>query len=84
MYGAEYQGMDFSEPSEAVQLKQAVDDFIEAEVAPLENKHEKFLGADYGFVRDDYDDALRTLTYDNARQVLEAAGGRVSALETDG
>ncbi len=47
MYGAEYQAMDFSEPSEAVQLKKAVDDFIEAEVAPLESKHDKFLGADY-------------------------------------
>lgn len=29
-------------------------------------------------------DALRTLTYDNARQVLEAAGRRVSALEAGG
>ncbi|ELY84741.1 acyl-CoA dehydrogenase domain-containing protein, partial [Natrinema altunense JCM 12890] len=28
--------MDFSEPSEAVQIKQAIDDFIDQEVAPLE------------------------------------------------
>ena len=28
-----------------------------------------------------FDDALRTLTYDNARQVLEAAGRRLAALE---
>ncbi|THE64351.1 acyl-CoA dehydrogenase family protein [Salinadaptatus halalkaliphilus] len=39
--------MDFSEPSEAVQIKKALDDFIEQEVAPLESEHEQFLGADY-------------------------------------
>ena len=31
-----------------------------------------------------FDDALRTLTYDNARQVLEAAGRRLAALEGRG
>ncbi|WP_226482492.1 acyl-CoA dehydrogenase family protein [Natrinema amylolyticum] len=39
--------MDFSEPSEAVQIKKALDDFIEQEVAPLENEYDQFLGADY-------------------------------------
>ncbi|MBZ6495228.1 acyl-CoA dehydrogenase family protein [Natrinema longum] len=39
--------MDFSEPSEAVQISKALDDFIEQEVAPLENEYEQFLGADY-------------------------------------
>ncbi len=39
--------MDFSEPSEAVQLKRALDDFIDQEVAPLEAEHEEFLGPDY-------------------------------------
>ncbi|PCR92139.1 acyl-CoA dehydrogenase family protein [Natrinema ejinorense] len=39
--------MDFSEPSEAVQISKALDDFIEQEVAPLENEYDQFLGADY-------------------------------------
>ncbi|QLG50155.1 acyl-CoA dehydrogenase family protein [Natrinema halophilum] len=39
--------MDFSEPSEAVQIKKAIDDFIDQEVAPLENEYDQFLGADY-------------------------------------
>ncbi len=39
--------MDFSEPSEAVQIKKALDDFIDQEVAPLENEYDQFLGADY-------------------------------------
>ncbi len=39
--------MDFSEPSEAVQIKQAIDDFIDQEVAPLETEYDEFLGADY-------------------------------------
>lgn len=39
--------MDFSEPEEATQIKRALDDFIEQEVTPLENKHPEFLGEDY-------------------------------------
>ncbi|RRJ30137.1 acyl-CoA dehydrogenase family protein [Halocatena pleomorpha] len=39
--------MDFSEPSEAVQIKSALDDFIEQEVAPLEQEHDRFLSKDY-------------------------------------
>ena len=39
--------MDFSEPSEATQIKRALDDFIEQEVEPLENEHPEFLGEDY-------------------------------------
>ncbi|MFC6838502.1 acyl-CoA dehydrogenase family protein [Halomarina ordinaria] len=39
--------MDFSEPSEAVQITKALDDFIEREVAPLEDAHPEFLGEDY-------------------------------------
>ncbi|ELZ11797.1 acyl-CoA dehydrogenase family protein [Natrinema thermotolerans] len=39
--------MDFSEPSEAVQIKKALDEFIDQEVAPLENEYDEFLGADY-------------------------------------
>jgi alkylation response protein AidB-like acyl-CoA dehydrogenase len=39
--------MDFSEPAEAVQIKKALDDFIDQEVAPLENEHPEFLGEDY-------------------------------------
>ncbi|WP_440764544.1 acyl-CoA dehydrogenase family protein [Natronorubrum sp. DTA7] len=39
--------MDFSEPSEAVQIKQALDDFVDQEVKPLENEYDQFLGADY-------------------------------------
>ncbi|MFC6769171.1 acyl-CoA dehydrogenase family protein [Natrinema soli] len=39
--------MDFSEPSEAVQITKALDDFIDQEVAPLENEYDEFLGADY-------------------------------------
>ena len=39
--------MDFSEPAEAVQIKKALDEFIEREVAPLENDHPEFLGEDY-------------------------------------
>ncbi|ARS90277.1 acyl-CoA dehydrogenase family protein [Natrarchaeobaculum aegyptiacum] len=39
--------MDFSEPSEAVQITKALEDFIEQEVKPLEQEHEKFLGKDY-------------------------------------
>ncbi|MFB1063442.1 acyl-CoA dehydrogenase family protein [Natrinema sp. H-ect4] len=39
--------MDFSEPSEAVQITKALEDFIDQEVAPLENEYDEFLGADY-------------------------------------
>jgi alkylation response protein AidB-like acyl-CoA dehydrogenase len=39
--------MDFSEPSEVTQIKRALDDFIEAEVEPLENEYDQFLGEDY-------------------------------------
>jgi alkylation response protein AidB-like acyl-CoA dehydrogenase len=39
--------MDFGEPAEATQIKKALDDFIEQEVAPLENEHPEFLGEDY-------------------------------------
>jgi len=39
--------MDFEEPSEAKQIKRAIDDFIDAEVAPLEDAHPEFLGEDY-------------------------------------
>ncbi|ADD06965.1 acyl-CoA dehydrogenase [Natrialba magadii ATCC 43099] len=39
--------MDFSEPSEAVQITKALEDFIEQEVAPLEQEYEQFLGQDY-------------------------------------
>jgi acyl-CoA dehydrogenase len=39
--------MDFEIPSEAKQLRKAIDDFIDAEVAPLESEYDKFLGADY-------------------------------------
>ncbi|MFB6172239.1 MAG: acyl-CoA dehydrogenase family protein [Haloarculaceae archaeon] len=39
--------MDFSEPSEVSQIKRALDDFIEAEVEPLENEYDQFLGEDY-------------------------------------
>ncbi len=39
--------MDFSEPSEATQIKKAVDDFIDQEVKPLENEYDQFLGEDY-------------------------------------
>ena len=48
--------MDFSEPSEAVQIKKALDDFIEREVEPLEREYDQFLGEDYErhVVDDDY------------------------------
>ncbi|WP_254527794.1 acyl-CoA dehydrogenase family protein [Natrinema gelatinilyticum] len=48
--------MDFSEPSEAVQIKKALDEFIDQEVAPLENEYDQFLGADYekNIVDDDH------------------------------
>jgi len=39
--------MDFEEPAEARQIERAIDDFIEAEVAPLEEAHPEFLGEDY-------------------------------------
>lgn len=39
--------MDFSEPTEAAQIKSALDDFIEQEVRPLEEEHPEFLGEDY-------------------------------------
>ncbi len=39
--------MDFSEPSEAIQIRKAIDEFIEREVAPLEREHDRFLGEDY-------------------------------------
>ena len=39
--------MDFSEPSEAVQIKQALDDFVDQEVKPLENEYNQFLDEDY-------------------------------------
>jgi alkylation response protein AidB-like acyl-CoA dehydrogenase len=39
--------MDFSEPEEATQIRRALDDFIEQEVAPLEAEHPEFLGEDY-------------------------------------
>jgi len=39
--------MDFSEPSEAVQIKKSIDEFIEQEVAPLEREYDQFLGEDY-------------------------------------
>lgn len=53
--------MDFSEPSEAVQIKSALDDFIEQEVAPLEREHDQFLGEDYE----------RHIVDENHRQVEE-------------
>ena len=53
--------MDFSEPSEAVQIKTALDDFIEQEVAPLEREHDQFLGEDY----------QRHIVDENHRQVDE-------------
>ncbi len=48
--------MDFSEPSEAVQIQKALDDFIEQEVKPLEREYDQFLGEDYErhIVDDDY------------------------------
>ena len=39
--------MDFSEPSEAVQIKRALDEFIDKEVKPLEREYDQFLGEDY-------------------------------------
>ena len=39
--------MDFEVPSEVKQINRAIDDFIEAEVAPLEEQHPEFLGEDY-------------------------------------
>ena len=39
--------MDFSEPSEAVQIRKALEGFIEQEVAPLEAEYDQFLGPDY-------------------------------------
>lgn len=39
--------MEFSEPSEAVQIAKSLDSFIEQEVTPLENEHSEFLGEDY-------------------------------------
>ncbi|WP_254538568.1 acyl-CoA dehydrogenase family protein [Halomarina litorea] len=39
--------MDFSVPSEAVQIQKALDDFVEREVEPLESEHPEFLGEDY-------------------------------------
>ncbi|WP_254522136.1 acyl-CoA dehydrogenase family protein [Natrinema caseinilyticum] len=53
--------MDFSEPSEAVQIKKALDEFIDQEVAPLENEYDQFLGADYE----------KNIVDDNHRQVPE-------------
>jgi len=61
--------MEFAEPSEAVQLKKAIDDFIEREVEPLERKHEEYLGADYEkhivdedhYQVDEYRDIMETI-----------------------
>jgi len=39
--------MDFEVPSEAKQINRAIDDFIDREVAPLEEQHPEFLGEDY-------------------------------------
>jgi alkylation response protein AidB-like acyl-CoA dehydrogenase len=53
--------MDFSEPSEVTQIKRALDDFIEAEVEPLENEYDQFLG----------EDSERHIVDENNRQVPE-------------
>lgn len=53
--------MDFSEPSEAVQIKNALDDFIDREVAPLEEEYDQYLGEDYE----------RHIVDENHRQVEE-------------
>ncbi|HKJ59092.1 MAG TPA: acyl-CoA dehydrogenase family protein [Halobacteriales archaeon] len=39
--------MDFEVPSEVKQINRAIDDFIDREVAPLEEQHPEFLGEDY-------------------------------------
>jgi len=39
--------MDFSEPSEVTQIKRALEDFIAAEVEPLENEYDHMLGEDF-------------------------------------
>ena len=53
--------MDFEVPSEAKQINRAIDDFIDAEVAPLEEQHPEFLGEDY----------QRHIVDDDHRQVPE-------------
>jgi alkylation response protein AidB-like acyl-CoA dehydrogenase len=53
--------MDFSEPERATRLKSELEEFIEAEVRPLEEEHERFLGPD----------AERHIFDDDFRQVPE-------------
>lgn len=87
--------MDFSEPSEATQLKRAIDEFIEREVEPLEREHDRFLGEDYErhVVDDDhyqvaeYRDVLATIRRKSAEAGFygmgmpeEVGGGGVDVL----
>ncbi|WP_226482708.1 acyl-CoA dehydrogenase family protein [Natrinema amylolyticum] len=53
--------MDFSEPADASRLKSELDEFIETEIRPLEDDHERFLGPD----------AERHIFDDEFRQVPE-------------
>jgi alkylation response protein AidB-like acyl-CoA dehydrogenase len=53
--------MDFSEPEQAKQIKSELSEFIEDEIEPLEEEHEKFLGPD----------AERHIFDDNFEQVPE-------------
>jgi acyl-CoA dehydrogenase len=53
--------MEFSEPSEAVQISKSLDTFIEREIAPLEGEYPEFLGEDYE----------RHIVDENNRQVPE-------------
>ncbi|WP_049889492.1 acyl-CoA dehydrogenase family protein [Natronolimnohabitans innermongolicus] len=49
--------MDFSEPDEATRLKSALAEFIETEIRPLEDEHERFFDPDSE--REIFDDGFR-------------------------